>query len=133
MTESDPAGPQARGRPPWTVIVAAVIPPLYFFPIAVLLIAQGETEDLGDFTGIGTFVLVLGALELFLSFGIWSGRKGVWRTTVVLRVLVVVALIVGNLVELPLVFMTAACWIIPAVLSFVFLVLERSRKWCGVE
>jgi hypothetical protein len=123
---------EVRSRP-WTIVVAAVTPPLYFFPIAVFLMAQGPTEDLGDLSGLGRIVGGFGLVELMLSLGIWRGSKGMWKATIVFRLLVVVALIFGNIFEQWLVFMTAACWIIPATLSFVFAVLEPSRKWCGVE
>jgi hypothetical protein len=125
--------PKAARSRPWTIVVAAVIPPIYFFPIAVFLMAQGPTEDFGDLSGTGRLVAVLGLAEVVLSCGIWLRAKTMWMATVVFRLLVVVALIFGNVFEQRLVFMIAACWIIPAVLSFVFVVLEPSRKWCGVE
>lgn len=133
MTEPKPAGPRTRRRPPWTVIVAAVIPPLYFFPIAAFLIAQGPTQDLGDLSGLGFVVGGFGLVELILSSGVWSGAKWMWKTTIVLRMLTVVALAGGRIFEQWVVFMAGACWIVPAVISLVLLMLEPSRKWCGLD
>lgn len=133
MTAPSPADRRSRRRPPWTVIVATIVPPLYLFPIAAFFMAQGPTPDLGDLSGIGRFVGVLGVIELILSCGVWAGAKWMWKTTIALRVLTVVALAGGQIFELPLVFMTAACWIVPAVISLVLLILEPSRKWCGLD
>ncbi|MDA1360538.1 hypothetical protein O1R50_12950 [Glycomyces luteolus] len=119
-------------RTPWTAIVAGIVPPLYCFVIAGLLISMGDVQDFGDMAEVGRPLLVIGLVELLLSVGVWLGSRILWWVTVVGHGLVIPSLILAQAVNLGAVWAYAACMVVPAVLTMPFLLLPQSRRWCQV-
>lgn len=125
--------PRQRPGPPWTAIVAAIIPPLYCFAIAGLLISTGDVQDFGDMAEVGRPLLGIGFIELLLSVGLWIGSRFLWWTTVVGHGLLIPVLILAQTVNLGVAWVYAACMVVPAVLTMPFLLLPQSRRWCRVS
>jgi hypothetical protein len=121
---------EERTRPPWTVIVAGIIPPLYCFVIAGMLISMGEVQDFGDMRAVGLPLMVIGFVELLLSSGIWVGSRVMWFVTLIAHCLVLPVLMLEQV--LGAVWAYAACMVVPAVLTLPFLLLPQSRRWCGI-
>lgn len=123
---------KAERRPPWTAIVAGIVPPLYCFVVAGMLISMGEVQDFGDMGAVGWPLVVIGFVELLLSSGIWLGSRAMWFVTVIAHVLVLPVMLLGQNVQLGVVWAYAACMVVPAVLAMPFLLLPQSRRWCGI-
>ncbi|MEU5155581.1 hypothetical protein [Glycomyces sp. NPDC021274] len=126
-----PSEPAPR-RVPWTAIVAGIIPPLYCFVVAGLLISMGEVQDFGDMAEVGRPLLVIGAVELVFSLGVWFGSRFLWWAAVVGHGMVIPVLIFAQAVDLGAVWVYAACMVVPAVLTLPFLLLPQSQRWCRV-
>ncbi|MCH7232512.1 hypothetical protein L0U85_16860 [Glycomyces sp. L485] len=123
-TSSDPEARTAR--PPWPVIAAAFIPPVYFVLIGFVLLGT-TSQDLGDFGTLALIAFALAALELLFSAGVWSGSRGAWIVSMAVHGLLVVA----GLLALPwaLYLVPFSCWIIPSVLALLLLSLPPSVRW----
>lgn len=125
-------GPERRPVPPWTAIVTGIVPPLYCFVVAGLLISAGDVQDFGDMGAVGRPLLVIGAVELVLSFGVWFGSRFLWWAAVIAHGAVIPLLLMAQAFNIAAMWAYAACMVVPAVLTMPFLLLPQTRRWCQV-